>query len=95
MSTETYLQILIICLIVLIIVLIVAAVKLYQILMDIKYSTAIGRRRAKEFDSYIDKAEESFKEMSSSIKGFVAAITTFKGIKEKIEDFIQNKNERK
>jgi|GEM_PF-1476298 len=92
MTTEAWVQILIAVSIVAVIVLIAALYRLFDVLGDVKETTAIAEKRAKELDAKIDQVEEKVSSYSNALKRFVASLDVIKIIADK---FNKKKKESK
>jgi len=78
MTTEAWVQILIAVSIVAVIVLIAALYRLFDVLGDVKETTAIAEKRAKEIDAKIDEAEETISSYSGVVKRFFSSLDIIK-----------------
>lgn len=80
-------EILIVVYIVVGVALTVALVKVVQILMDVKDTSGVMIKRVRQVDASIDKARETFSDISNSIKSFATSFNFVKIVAEKIKEY--------
>ena len=93
MTTEAWVQILIAVSIVAVIVLIAALYRLFDVLGDVKETTAIAEKRAKEIDAKIDEAEEKIHTYSGSLKKFFTSLGVIKMVADRFKKKKESKDE--
>lgn len=69
--------------------------RLILILGDVKETSAIISKRAKEADRSIDKFSTSIADIASAIKGFVYSFGAVKAVKNKIDEFKKGEENEK
>lgn len=65
------------------IALVAVLVRAFQILTDLKTSTAIIAKRTKEIDSLVDRIEKVFHDGTETLKGFMSSMDFIRTIKNK------------
>ena len=87
--TEILIQILLVVAIVATILLIVVLWKWNGVLVDVKDTTVVVRKRAHDFDKWIGQTEDTIKDLVASFKSFLGAFEQLKNIKNKMTSFLE------
>jgi len=87
--TEILIQILLVVAIAAIVLLIVVLWKWNGVLVDVKDTTVVVRKRAHDFDKWIDQTEDTIKDFVNSFKSFLGAFEQLKNIKNKMTSFLE------
>jgi len=86
-AMEITTQILVVLAIVVAVFMIVVLWRLNQVLLDVKDTTAIAKKRAKDFDSWLSQAEATVSDFATAFKNFLGTFEQLKKIKNKMSSF--------
>lgn len=92
--TDILIQILLVVAIVAVVFLIVVLWRWNNVLIDVKDTTSVVRKRAHEFDSWISSTENTIKDFISSFKSFLGAFEQIKKIKNKMAEYIDDSDSK-
>ena len=87
--TEILIQILLVVAIAATILLIVVLWKWNSVLVDVKDTTVVVRKRAHDFDKWIGQTEDTIKDFVTSFKSFLGAFEQLKNLKNKMTNFLE------
>ena len=82
-------QILILVSIIAVVLLIMVLWKWNGVLVDVKDTTVVVRKRAHDFDKWIGQTEETIKDFANSFKSFLSTFEQLKNIKNKMTSFLE------